>query len=303
VTITGSPGIGKTRLAIEAAASLRDDFEDGVFFVGLAPVRDPVNLPAAIAGSLGLRTSGDQTHLEAVTNYLHTKQALLVLDNFEQILESAPMAADLLEACPYIKLLVTSRSALRIRAESQFTLAPPGLPDNARSPVELISHSPAVAMFVDRARAVCPDLSLTEENAPLVVEICQHLEGVPLAIELAAAASDRLSLPDLAEQLNRRLATLTDGFLDLLARQRSLRSAIDWSYHLLPAAEKELFDSLGVFRGGCTIEAAAAIAGQEQIEVRFTSLVNKNLLRETGGESEERRCANTRWSGSKSAGY
>ncbi|MBX5492985.1 MAG: adenylate/guanylate cyclase domain-containing protein [Chloroflexi bacterium] len=246
LTLTGAGGTGKTRLALEVAAELLDAFEDGVYFVPLAPIRDPPLVASTMAQALELREAPGLSPLDSVKGWLRDKQILLVLDNFEQLLPAAPQVSELVAACPRLKVLVTSRSALHLYGEHDFPVAP-------------LSQSDAVRLFIERARAVKPDFTITDENAPAVAEICARLEGLPLATELAAARIRVLSPTALLARLDRRLPLLTSGPQDLPKRQRTLRAAIAWSYDLLNEGERMLFRRLAPFVGGFTCEAADAV--------------------------------------------
>jgi predicted ATPase/DNA-binding XRE family transcriptional regulator len=260
LTLTGPPGIGKTRLSIQVASQVLDDFVDGVFFVILAAITNADLVPTTIANTLGVPDVGPQTPLERLKNYLRDKELLLVLDNFEQILAAAPQIAELLAACISLKILVTSRSPLRIRQERQFPVSPLALPDLIHLPdVERVTDYAAVTLFMERAQAVKPDFSLTLENAPTVAAICTRLDGLPLAIELISARVKLLSPTALLERLHGRLMLQSDGLRDIEPRHRTLNAAIDWSYQLLNPDEQTLFQRLGVFVGGWTLESAEAI--------------------------------------------
>ncbi|GAA1447390.1 DUF4062 domain-containing protein [Leifsonia poae] len=247
VTITGSGGIGKSRLAIAAATALAPRFADGAVFVDLSTVHDPAAVPNTLAQTIGVRDTGDAPITEKVVTALRDRQMLLVLDNFEQVLGAAPALAALLGAAPGIAVIVTSRSLLRLGGEQSFELGP-------------LVGEPATALFVERAHAVKPDFEITTENAEAVVRICEALDGVPLALELAAARIRVLSAPELLERLDRRLPLLVGGARDLPERQQTLRSTIEWSTQLLGESERRLLACLGVFEGGFTIEAAEFVA-------------------------------------------
>jgi len=278
VTLVGPPGIGKTRLSLAVADDVRDCFDDGIFFVALAPVSDPDLVAPAVAQVLGLKETTHQAPLDRLSHYLRDKLILLVLDNFEQVIDAAPVVAKLLSACPMLKLLVTSRIALRIRAERQFLVPPLALPDLNRLPsIEQLLHTPAVALFVDRAEAVNPDFALTDMNAQSVAMICHRLDGLPLAIELIAARTAMMSPPSLLDRLHGNLLLRSDGLRDSDTRQKTLFNAIDWSYHLLTRDEQVLFAQLGIFVGGWTLAAAEAIGGNEVLN-ELTSLVKKSLV-------------------------
>jgi predicted ATPase/class 3 adenylate cyclase len=292
VTLTGPGGTGKTRLGLRVGAELLDDFADGVFFVPLAPIRDPELVGSTIAQTLGVREAEGRPLLEALKADLREKQLLLALDNFEQILEAAPLIAELLAAAPRLKVLVTSRAVLRLQGEHDYPVPPLALPDPKHLPdLELLSHYAAVELFIQRAVAAKPDFQVTNGNAPAVAEICVRLDGLPLAIELAAARTRLLPPQALLGRLDRRLPLLTSGARDLPARQQTLRNTIAWSYDLLTEEEKRLFQRLAVFVGSCTLEAAEAVCGEElQISVLegLASLVEQSLLKQeesAGGEA------------------
>src|SRR5918998_5377390 len=283
VTLTGPGGTGKTRLALAVAAEALDTFPDGVWFVDLSPLTDPALVLPGIASVLGVREAGGQGLLQAVKAFLESKRLLLVLDNFEQVLDAAPQLAELLTACPRLAMLVTSREPLQVRAEQQVPVAPLPLPPLERvlSLAEL-ALVPAINLFVQRARAIVPDFALTEENAAAIVAICQRLDGLPLAIELAAARIRLLPPQALQERLERSLPVLTGGPRDAPARQRTLRDAIAWSHDLLEGDEPALFRRLAVFSGGWTLEAAEAVLGHDGVLDVFTgitALADKSLVR------------------------
>jgi len=266
VTLTGPGGIGKTRLALQAAADLLDDFEDGAFLVPLSTLMEPNLLPSAIAQALSLHDPGGRPPLESLKEYLRGKQILLVLDNFEQIVAGSPTVAELLAACPTVKALVASREVLHIRGDKECAVPPLGLPDlqNMPGPEELARYD-SVALFVQRAQDVKPDFQISDENAHALAELCRRLDGLPLAIELAAARIKVLSPQAMLARLRSRLTLLTSGARDLPERQQTLRNTIAWSYDLLPPAEQLLFRRLSVFVGGFTLEAAEAICNSELV--------------------------------------
>lgn len=293
LTLTGPPGVGKTRLAIALAAGLLGDFEHGVAFVDLAPISDPTLTISTIAQTLGLAETAEQPLLSRLKGYLQEKHLLLVLDNFEQVLTAASQVADLLAQCPRLRLLVTSRERLHLSWEHEFPVAPLQLPDlNALPAPDAVGGYPAVALFLERARALKPDFSLTDQNARAVAEICARLDGLPLAIELAAARIKLLPPTAMLVRLESRLNLLTGGARDLTERHQTLRAAIEWSYNLLTPREQVLFHWLSVFVGGFTPEAAQAVCSAEadrQMNVleSLSSLVDKSLVRreETDGEA------------------
>jgi len=267
LTLTGPPGIGKTRLALEIARALQGDFDDGVCLVTLAPIRDPALVAPAIVQALGLKANGEQPAIDLLKSYLSDKSLLLLLDNFEQVIAAAPVVADLLDAGPQLVILVTSRVGLRLRAEQQYPVPPLALPSSTDlSDARAIADAPAVALFVERAQAIAPDFAVDSANAAAIAEICVRLDGLPLAIELAAARSKLLSPQALLKRLDRRLPLLTGGVLDAPARQQTLHAAIAWSYDLLDASERALFVLLGVFVGGCTLAAVERVCNELRIE-------------------------------------
>jgi predicted ATPase/DNA-binding SARP family transcriptional activator len=260
LTLTGAGGSGKTRLALQAAAMLVDGFEHGIFLVDLAPVRDPADVPAAIAEALGVKEAHAAGHpLETVLrDWLARRELLLVLDNLEHLIPAAPLVAELAGSCPRLKVLATSREALRLRAEHEFIVLPFDVPSPDRPPDE-IRRSDAVRLFAQRVSAILPGFAVTDADAPLVAEICARLDGLPLAIELAAARTKVLSPRALLERLGHPLEALGFGPRDLPVRQRTLRNEIQWSYDLLQKEEQRLFRRLSVFAGGCTLESAQAV--------------------------------------------
>jgi predicted ATPase/transcriptional regulator with XRE-family HTH domain len=262
VSLLGPPGVGKSRLAIAAARLVADAFDDGVCMVDLAPVAEADLVFPAVARALGRRLSPDRPPAEQLAAALDGRRVLLLLDNFEHVLAAARPLARLLDACPTLRLLVTSRAPLRLRAERRYLVEPLALPADAGvGPPDMaaLTASPALQLFAERAQAVVPGWDLSAERAPLAAAICARLDGLPLAIELAAARCDSLSLPELLAALEQPLAALTDGPHDLPPHQQALRNAIAWSYRLLSAEEQRSFRRLAVFRGGCTAAAAAAV--------------------------------------------
>src|SRR5215217_2969587 len=261
LTLTGPGGVGKTRLALSAAAMVAEDFPDGVTVVPLAPISDPNLVPSAIITALGVREAGDAALVDRLKAVLRDQRHLLVLDNFEQVIEAASLVADLLGACPDVTVLVTSRVRLRVSGEREFPIGPLGLTElDPHHGVEDIATSDAVRLFVARAEAVQPDFALTPENAVAVAEICRRLDGLPLAIELAAARVKVLPPSALLARLDHRLPLLTGGGRDLPERQQTMRQTIAWSHDLLMPEEQALFRRLSVFARGFTLEAAEAVA-------------------------------------------
>jgi predicted ATPase/DNA-binding CsgD family transcriptional regulator len=295
LTLTGTGGVGKTRLAIAVATELAEDFPDGVGFVSLASIVDPNLVAPAVAHILGVRDSGPEPLISRMQTVLRDRRLLLVLDNFEHVLDSATLVTDLLGAAPGIRILVTSRARLRLSGEHEHIVPPLGLAAEGRHvTLDDVARSPAVRLFEARARAVQGTFALTAENANEVSAICRRLDGLPLAIELAAARVKVLSPAALLARLERRLPLLTDGGRDLPARQQTMRDTIAWSYGLLSEPEQRLLRRLAVFAGGCTVEAADAIAnaaGDLGVEIfeGLTSLVEKSLLLQGLGPADEPR--------------
>jgi predicted ATPase/class 3 adenylate cyclase len=329
VTLTGPGGTGKTRLALQVAAELLDDFAAGSYFVNLASINDPNLVATTIAHALGVAEIASKPVQESLYVFLRAKRTLLLLDNFEQVLDAASLVAKLLAAAPGLKVLVTSRAVLHLNGEHEFAVPPLALPptndhpfdtavpepvegqgrrptaanDHAADRREAITQYESVRLFIARAQAVKSDFTLTNDYAPAVAEICCRLDGLPLAIELAAARIKFFPPEALLARLERRLQVLTGGPRDLPVRQQTLRNTIDWSYNLLDSEEQALFRRLGVFVGGCTLEAAAAVASELRIEndaLRKASheqstlnlieaLVDKSLLRQEEGPGGEPR--------------
>lgn len=286
LTLTGPGGVGKTRLALTIADGLAKAFADGVVFVSLASIRDSGLLAPTLVQSLGIRREGNRPYVTALIEHLRGRDLLLVLDNFEQIVEAAPVVADLLANCPHLKVLATSRVALNIRAEQEFPVVPlalahPSRGVNGSTPVD----SPAVTLFIERSCAVRPDFVLTDENASAVNQICARVDGLPLAIELAAARTRVLPPKALLAWLDSRLDLLVSGPRDLPSRHRTMRDAIAWSYELLDKEEQAQFRRLSIFVGDFSLEAAEALAGDgmnsaliPSVFECITSLVSHNLL-------------------------
>src|SRR6266540_880306 len=281
LTLTGPGGSGKTRLALQATAELVEVFPKGVYFVALEPITELALVLPTIAQTVGLRESGGASLANRLKEFLADKRLLLVLDNVEQLVEAAPELAKLLAAAPQSKLLVTSRTPLHLSGEHEFPVPSLSLPDPAHLP-ELASMSQyeAVALFVDRARAVKADFAVTSANAPAIAEMCVKLDGLPLAIELAASRAKLLSPQALLARLEQRFDLLTGGPCDMPARQQTLRATIDWSYGLLVRDEQTLFACLAVFVGGCTLEAVEAVCGGAGILTGLATLIDSNLLRQ-----------------------
>jgi predicted ATPase/transcriptional regulator with XRE-family HTH domain len=297
VTLTGAGGIGKTRLALRVAAQLCADFADGVWFVSLAALDDPALVISTIAKTLGLKESEHRSPFDLVQSALRERRLLLLLDNFERLLPAALQLIALLARCPQLKILVTSRAVLHVQGEYEFPVFPLALPALEPIPAtEVLASCPAVVLFVQRAQAVRPGFQVRDSNARAIAEICVRLDGLPLALELAAARSKVLSPQELLVRLTHRLEVLTSGPQDLPARQQTLRNTILWSYQLLDAQEQRLFRRLSVFAGSCTLEAAevvcAALAGEEgtgYLLESVTSLLDKSLLRTIQQEGQETR--------------
>lgn len=296
VTLTGAGGSGKSRLALEAALELRDRFADGVYLVRLAPVNDPERVIPAIVEALGLQERAQGLPVdEMLVRFLQGKRALLVLDNFEQVLDGAPKIADLLEACPELKVLVTSRSPMHLRGERELFVKPLAVPSlKEQMDAGQLSQYASVELFIQRAQSLRPDFKVTNENAPAVAEICYRLDGLPLAIELAAARIKLLQPGELLKRLGRRFDILRGGTRDLPERQQTLRGAIDWSYELLPEHSKALFRRLAVFAGSWSLEAAEAVCNLDgdlgdTIFDEIESLVDSSLVIPMEGLEEHQR--------------
>jgi predicted ATPase/DNA-binding XRE family transcriptional regulator len=282
LTLTGTGGVGKTRLAIQAARDAGDLFPDGIAFVALAPLMDPTLVVPIVARSLGVREAEGQTPQEALHAHLRDKRLLLVLDNFEHLLEAAPEVSGLIESCPSLTVLVASRAPLRVRGEQEYAVPPLELPASTRDPrVEEVLDSPSGRLLVERARAVSSTFSITQANASAVASICWRLAGIPLALELAAAKAKFLDPKMLLLRLDRALST--SGGRDLPDRQRTMRATLDWSHDLLSEPERELFRRLSVFAGGFTLEAAEAVGtvgsvGVEDVLDHLGTLVEQSLV-------------------------
>ena len=295
LTLTGAGGIGKTRLALQVATDLLDGFADGVYFVSLAHLSDSGLVLPTIVQTFDLKETPGWSPLEQLKAFLRDKHLLVLLDNFEQVIMAAPLLVELLYACSELKLLVTSRVRLRVSGEHELPVQPLALPDSKHLPetASLLQYA-AVALFVQRAQAIKPDFQLTASNAQTIAKICLHLDGLPLAIELAAARLKLLSPLALLARLSQRLRVLTDGVQDAPVRQQTLRNTLAWSYDLLSADEQRLFRRLSVFVGGCTLEAIEAVCsalgnGALSALQGVASLIDKSLLWQREPEAEEPR--------------
>jgi predicted ATPase/DNA-binding CsgD family transcriptional regulator len=287
VTLTGPGGVGKTSLALQVAHDLQDAFVDGVFFISLAAISDSTLIIPTLSQTLGVIESPNRLLLDSLKEFLRERQALLLLDNFEQIMSAAPLLSELLSTCAGLRMLATSREALRLRGEQEFPLSPLALPDQLL--LETLMQYSGIALFVQRAQGIQPDFQLTQGNASAVSDICARLDGLPLAIELAAARIKLLPPQAMLARLQESsLGLLTSGAHDLPTRQQTLRSAIQWSYDLLNADEQRTFRSLSVFVGGCTLQAALTMIEPPTSLDMLDSLVNKSLLRQIETYSEPR---------------
>ncbi|HEY6410709.1 MAG TPA: tetratricopeptide repeat protein, partial [Ktedonobacteraceae bacterium] len=284
LTLTGAPGVGKTRLAVALASEVLEEFTHGVCFVPLAPISDPDLVISAIAHALGLQEYGKRPLFEYLSAFLRTKQLLLLLDNFEQVLPAAPLLSDLLMACPELKILVTSRVVLHLEGEYVYKVPPLAVPDLQHLPAQdTLSQVASVALFAEQAQANQSDFELTGDNAAVIAEICVLLDGLPLALVLAAARLKVLSPRTLLARLSQGFEVLTGGGRDAPAHQQTLRATISWSYNLLKAWEQNLFRCLCVFVGGCTLEAAEVLGTAASENVTpildvITSLIDNSLL-------------------------
>jgi predicted ATPase/DNA-binding XRE family transcriptional regulator len=292
VTLTGAGGVGKTRLALQVAWVAREDYPDGAAFASLATLTDPDLVPPTLAAALGVRIVGRPRVEDALGAFLAERETLVVLDNLEQVLPAAPFVARLLGECPGLTVLATSREPLRLRGEQEVEIGPLAIPaeGTSGSPEEL-SRIASVALFLERAASVQPAFALTEGNREAVAEICRRLDGLPLALELAAAQMKYVSPGRLVDQLSYRLEVLRGGARDLPPRQQTMRDTVAWSYDLLQPREQVVFCHLAVFSGGCTEETVSSVlhgTGMTTVELlaALRALVDKSLLRaEAGGET------------------
>lgn len=283
LTMTGPGGTGKTRLSITVCARLRGDFPDGVIFVPLASLSDAALVPAAIAQVVGCKPEREADLLTTLTELLAARAMLLVLDNFEHVLDAASVVATLLDACRSLHVLVTSRRLLHLRREHEYAVMPLAMPEAILPKVDALARYDAIALFQERARAVQAGFAITPQNARAVGEVCARLDGLPLAIELAAARINLFSPAALASRLSRSLTVLTGGPSDVPIRQQTLRATVSWSYSLLAPGEQDIFARLSVFAGGCTLEAAEAVCGGD-VPDGIAALVDQSLLRLQGGD-------------------
>jgi predicted ATPase/class 3 adenylate cyclase/Tfp pilus assembly protein PilF len=295
LTLTGPGGTGKTRVALQVAADLLEDFPDGAFFAQLATVSEAELFLPAVAETLGVREIGEQPLEETLKDYLSERRLLLLLDNFEQVLGSAPTVTEMLAGAHDLKVLVTSRTPLRLYGEKEYAVPPLSVPDVKHLPdLKALSQYEAVRLFIERSKSAKADFEVTDESAPAVAEICVRLDGLPLAIELAAARIKMLPPKAMLQRLTSRLKLLTGGARDLPERQRTLRATIEWSFALLDEGERVLFGRLAVFSGGRTLEAIEAICDAEgdlpaDAFEGVSSLLDKSLLRQEEGPNEEPR--------------
>ena len=278
VTLTGSGGVGKTRLSIQAAADLLAEYPIGIWLVELAPLTDPALVPQSVCAVMGVKPDGDTSALEALTNYLRNKKLLLVLDNCEHLVDAcAQLCNSLLRSCPELRILASSREALGIDGERAYRVPSLSLP-NSKSILNIIQGSEAVTLFVERAASGQPEFELTETNAPFIAQICQRLDGIALAIELAASRVKMFKVEQIAARLDDAFGLLTSGNRAALPRQQTLRALIDWSYNLLSEEEKTFLRKLSVFMGGWTLEAAEAVCENKDALELLTHLVDKSLV-------------------------
>ena len=312
VTLSGPGGVGKTRLALHVAAELKSVFRDGIVFVSLASIRDPALVAPAIARALSLGEDFARSPETGVSDALRSRHLLLVLDNFEHLPDAAPLVTHLLVRCPRLVALVTSRTPLRVDGERDLPVPPLGVPDPERlADSENLAEVAAVQLFVERAREVDPTFTLTPTNSAAVAAICLRLDGLPLAIELAAARSRLLPPAALLTRLAHRLPLLIGGRRDAPARHQTMRSAIAWSHELLSPEEQSLFRFLAIFAGGCSLEAAETVCGplcNESVVNGISALIEHGLLYRTDGQTASRespcwkQSESMRWNSSLSPG-
>lgn len=278
VTLTGSGGIGKTRLSIQVASELLAEYPIGVWLVELTPLTDPALVPQSVCAALGVKPEGDTSALDALINYMHEKKILLVVDNCEHLIDACAQLCDsLLRACPELQIIASSREALGIEGENAYRVPSLSLP-NPKSGLQVIEESEAVKLFMERATTNLPEFEMTEANAPAIAQICQRLDGIALAIELAASRVKMLKVEQIATKLDDAFRLLTGGSRTALPRQQTLRALIDWSYNLLPDEERAFLRKLSVFMGGWTLEAAEAVCGDADALELLTHLVDKSLV-------------------------
>jgi predicted ATPase/DNA-binding CsgD family transcriptional regulator len=283
LTLVGPPGTGKTRLALRIAWEMADTFRQGAYFVSLAPLSDPALVANAIAAAIGVNETRSQPLIETLKQVLYESHMLLILDNFEHLLPAATQVSELLAAAPHLKVLATSREPLHLYGEQEYAVPPLALPDPEHLDLAVLADCESTALFMQGARAVRSDFELTAENAADVAQICLRLDGLPLAIELAAARIKLLTPPTLLTRLASRLDTLRGGAQDLPARQQTLHNTIEWSYNLLDEGEKVLFARLAVFQAGCSLDAIEAVCGDElpmDVFDGVASLVDKSLIQQ-----------------------
>ena len=301
LVLTGPGGIGKTRMTLQVATDLRQDFPAGVCFVSLETLRDPALVAATIAHALDLREAANMAVVAQLKDALRSQPLLLLLDNFEQVISAAPLLTELLADCPQLKVLVSSRTRLHVHGEHEWVVPPLALPDPGQlAESGALSQYAAIALFLQCVWTLQPDFQISSTSTRAIAEICLRLEGVPLAIELAAARIKQLPPQALLAQLSQRLPLLTSGPRDAPVRQQTLRNTLAWSYDLLNAWEQRLLRQLSVFVGGCTLQAAEAMcrtsgenagSGQTSVLDGIASLIDKSLLYQTEREGEESRFA------------
>jgi predicted ATPase/DNA-binding CsgD family transcriptional regulator len=292
LTLVGPPGTGKTRLALQVAGNMVEAFQEGVYFVSLAPISNPALVTNAVASAIGVLEVHGQPLIETLKHALHESQMLLILDNFEHLLPAAAQVSELLSAAPHLKVLATSREPLHLYSEQEYVVPPLELPDPEHLDPQALADCESTALFVQRARALRADFEVSAENALEIAKICVRLEGLPLAIELAAARIKLLTPRTLLDRLTSRLDTLTGGAHDLPARQQTLRNTIEWSYNLLDEGEKVLFERLSVFAGGWSLEAAEFVCGDNlpvTVLDGLASLMDKSLIQQAGEDFIEPR--------------